>query len=357
MAHVEHHAGPAHVAHHFETADQQLSSGKLGMWIFLATEVLLFGGLFTAYAVYRSHHPEIFQYAHLYLNKILGGINTLVLICSSLTMAWAVRAAQLGKRRFAAWLMLATLVFACAFLGIKYVEYKDKWEEGLLWGKRFAPHEAPHGLEHATLTGRTAVTAPLGAPGVGGFAGDAISPSTVVPAEVGAQGGPTGPQGSAAEGQGASTKPPGEPGHPGTSPAESTPGVPPAPAAANLAAAVAGVVASPPVAGQGGGDRTLIAPPAIGPTGMARGQLERLDRARDARPRNVHIFFGIYFAMTGLHGLHVLAGMAAIGWVLRRTLRGDFSAVYFTPVDLAGLYWHLVDLIWIFLFPLLYLIT
>ena len=315
MTHVEHHAGRTHVAHHFETADQQLSSGKLGMWIFLATEVLLFGGLFTAYAVYRAHHPEIFQYAHLYLNKILGGINTLVLICSSLTMAWAVRAAQLGRSRSAAWLMIATLLFAGAFLGIKYVEYKDKWEERLLWGKRFAPHESPHGLEHATLTGRTAVTAPLGAPGIGGAAGDAIASGTAVPDAVPAPGGPSEAQGGAAEGQGGAAQP------------------------------------------QGGVEQTLIPPAAIGPSGMARGELERVDRQRDARPRNVHIFFGIYFAMTGLHGLHVLAGMAAIGWVLRRTIRGDFSALYFTPVDLAGLYWHLVDLIWIFLFPLLYLIT
>ena len=94
------------LAHHFDTPQQQFESGKLGMWLFLATEILLFGGLFCAYAVYRANHPEIFIYAHQFLDKTLGGINTIVLICSSLTMAWAVRAAQLGQRRLlvaAAW--------------------------------------------------------------------------------------------------------------------------------------------------------------------------------------------------------------------------------------------------------------
>ena len=93
------HGHDPHLGHHFDTPEQQFESGKLGMWIFLATEILLFGGLFCAYAVYRSNHPEIFVYAHRFLDKTLGGLNTLVLICSSFTMAWAVRAAQLGERR------------------------------------------------------------------------------------------------------------------------------------------------------------------------------------------------------------------------------------------------------------------
>ena len=109
-----------HLAHHFETPGQQAESAKLGMWLFLATEILFFGGLFCAYAVYRGNHPEVFIYAHQFLDKILGGINTLVLICSSLTMAWAVRAAQLGKRKRLVALLTATVLLATTFLGIKY---------------------------------------------------------------------------------------------------------------------------------------------------------------------------------------------------------------------------------------------
>ena len=95
----EDHGHDPNLAHHFETATQQYESVKLGMWIFLVTEILLFGGLFCWYAVYRANHPEIFFYAERFLDKTLGGINTVVLICSSLTMALAVRAAQTGRTR------------------------------------------------------------------------------------------------------------------------------------------------------------------------------------------------------------------------------------------------------------------
>jgi len=224
---------PAFLAHHFETPEQQFSTGKLGMWVFLLTEILLFSGLFCAYAVYRANHPEIFEYAHRYLSKTLGAINTGVLITSSLTMAWAVRSVQLGHRRLLIGLLTLTLLGGCGFLGIKYVEYRSKWEEGLLWAREYKPVEPP--------------------------------------------------------------------------------------------------------------------PPEAGPEAKAA--------AKQAQaPRNVGIFFSIYFLMTGLHGIHVIAGMVAIGWVLARSARGDFTPAYFGPVDYVGLYWHLVDLIWIFLFPLLYLI-
>src|SRR5207302_6598702 len=97
-AHNGHHHDP-HLAHHFDTPEQQYQSGKLGMWVFLATEILMFGGLFCAYAVYRHNHPDVFEYAHKWLDKTWGAINTIVLITSSLTMAWGVRLAQLGKQR------------------------------------------------------------------------------------------------------------------------------------------------------------------------------------------------------------------------------------------------------------------
>lgn len=245
-----------HLGHHYASLAQQTDAAKLGMWLFLVTEILLFGGLFVAYAVYRSHHPEVFAYAHRFLDKTLGGLNTVVLICSSLTMAWAVRAAQLGNRRQLARLLAATLLLAAVFLGVKAVEYEAKWKHGLLWGARYQPVEHTADQAHSD-------SAHLGATGIGSHAS---------------------------------------------------------------------------VAGEA----------AVG----------LLDPAHDpgAAPRNVHLFFGIYFVMTGLHGIHVIAGMIVIGWLLRRTLRGEFADGYHTPVDLGGLYWHLVDLVWIYLFPLLYLI-
>ncbi|HZN54610.1 MAG TPA: cytochrome c oxidase subunit 3 family protein [Candidatus Polarisedimenticolaceae bacterium] len=263
MSHAEH---PPYLQHHFETAEQQFDAGKLGIWLFLATEILLFGGLFCAYAIYRANHPEIFVYAHHYLDKTLGGTNTVILLCSSLTMAWAVRASQLGQRKLLVLLLVLTLLGGAGFMGIKYVEYQQKWKHGLLPGAHFAPHD--EGIEAAA---------------------------------------------------------------------------PEKPIA--------------PLAG-GGADRTTIPPSAEGPAGTvppASADLS-LREGPTRRPSNVQIFFSIYFLMTGLHGIHVLVGMIAIGWILVRSLRGHFGPDYFTPVDFVGLYWHLVDLIWIFLFPLLYLI-
>ena len=253
-----------HVAHHFDSAEQQFESGKLGMWIFLATEILLFGGLFCAYAVYRSNHPEIFVYAHRFLDKTLGAINTTVLICSSFTMALAVRAAQLGRTKALVRLLAATIVFAFCFLGIKAVEYEHKWKEGLLWGRRF----------HAELE-RPAAAKP--------------APLPSLPA-------------AAAE------------------------------------------------------ERSAIPPAAVGPRGLAAPGARAHGEEDLGPPKNVQTFFAVYFLMTGLHGVHVIAGMIVIALVLVRARRGEFGPGYFTPVDLAGLYWHLVDLIWIYLFPLLYLI-
>src|SRR5262245_56742385 len=112
-----HGAHDPHLAHHFDTPEQQFESGRLGMWLFLATEVLLFGGLFVGYATYRANHPEIFQYAHQFLDKRLGALNTIVLICSSLTMAWAVRCAQTNNRKGLIAFLIVTLLFAGTFLG------------------------------------------------------------------------------------------------------------------------------------------------------------------------------------------------------------------------------------------------
>jgi cytochrome c oxidase subunit III len=260
-----------HLAHHFETPQQQYQSGKLGIWLFLATEILLFSGLFCAYAVYRANHPEVFEYAHLYLSKQLGALNTMVLIFSSFTMAAAVRCAQLGKTRSLVVLLGITLVCGFAFLGVKFREYQTKWKEGLLTGASYHPESAPPG---------------------------AVVPKPIKP-----------------------------------------------PAAAKPSAPAA--------------DRTSIGPSAVGPQGISKQWLTKKPPPlwHGPVPYNVQVFFGIYFAMTGLHGVHVLAGLAAIAWVLGRARRGEFGPAYFTPIDFTGLYWHLVDIIWIFLFPLLYLIA
>jgi cytochrome c oxidase subunit 3 len=260
---------PPHLAHHFDTPQQQADSGKLAMWIFLATELLMFGGLFCAYTVYRVNHPEVFIYASRFLNVKLGALNTAVLISSSFTMALAVRSVQIDQRRTAMVCMALTILGGAGFMCVKGVEYKDKWEEGLLWGTHYS-HKEP------------ATSRPATQPALLQSPGDPFAPPAQFRTDL------------------------------------------PAPAA-------------PPA-----GLRPQPKPGAVVP----------------AEPVSDHVatFFAVYFLMTGLHGIHVLVGIGVIAWVLRRTAKGEFSSAYFTPVDLVGLYWHLVDIIWIFLFPLLYLV-
>jgi len=307
------------LAHHFDNMEDQHESSKQGMWLFLATEVLLFGGLFCAYAVYRSLHPEVFVYAHQYLDKVMGGINTVVLITSSLTMALAVRAAQLGKRKQLIVFLVLTLLGACGFLGIKYVEYSHKWHMGLLPGIHYDPVEDSHATESRahpdgdasprdsspTLTGTPDHAEPAG-PAAELNVGAGVAPALAVD-QPGAEAAPyveAAPEDEAYE-----------------PPSSDSPDAP------------------------------------AGPTGLADASAEHGDsHDAGAEPRLVHLFFSIYFLMTGLHGIHVLGGMAVITWVLVRSVKGHFRPDYYTPVENVGLYWHIVDLIWIFLFPLLYLI-
>jgi cytochrome c oxidase subunit 3 len=210
------HSDP-HLAHHFDSMATQNHAARLGMWLFLGTEVLLFAGLFLGYAVYRHFYSDTFKAASHHLDLVMGTINTVVLISSSFTVAMAYYSVKKGRNRAAAWLLVFTILCAMAFLVIKAFEYNHKFEEGALPGKWFHFHEM-----------------------------------------------------------------------------EGMPG-------ANL-------------------------------------------------------FFTVYFLATGLHAFHVIVGMTILIWVLRRLVRGDFNPTYYIPVELGGLYWHLVDLIWIFLFPLLYLI-
>ena len=241
---TEAHAAAAAHAHQFEDAGQQRDAVTLGMWAFLVTEILFFGGLFTAYTVYRWSFPAAFALSSHHLDVLLGGVNTVVLICSSLTMALAVHAAQLGRRRGLVVFVLLTMLLGGAFLGIKAVEYYHKYTEHLIPGHSFAM------AHHA-------------------------GPAHVDPA---------------------------------------------------LDAAIAGGV------------------PSVNPGVAADLQ------------RHAQIFFSLYFAMTGMHALHMVVGLGLLGWLVLGARRGRFSREYNSPVEIVGLYWHFVDIVWIFLFPLLYLI-
>ena len=293
----------------FDAPAQQYGAHKLGMWLFLVTEILLFAGLFCVYSIYRARHPEIFIFAHNFLDTNLGALNTIILLFSSFTMAWGVRAAQLGQRRLLSLLLLITLLCAFGFLGVKAIEYNQKWKHGLLWGKNFdyeAIQSGEHGEEAGSATddatGNQHTTADAHAADVARASGDEHAVEM------------------APEAEGA-----------------------PAPSTRTG-------LREPPL-------RSTIPAGAEAPAGLAEAVDEAAAHGQLADiPRNVHIFFGIYFLMTGLHGLHVIAGMVVLSWLIRRSLRGDFGTKNFTAVDLGGLYWHLVDLIWIFLFPLLYLI-
>ncbi len=135
------HEHPKHLAHHFDSLQQQYEAGKLGIWAFIAQEVLFFSGLFAAYAVYRYNHPDVFIYAHHFLDKTMGAVNTCVLLFSSLTMAWGVRCAQLGQQKALQCMLFITILCGVAFMVVKYFEYSHKIHEGLLWGKMYEPTE------------------------------------------------------------------------------------------------------------------------------------------------------------------------------------------------------------------------
>jgi cytochrome c oxidase subunit III len=211
-AHAHH---PAH-QHHFETMEQQAEAATLGMWLFLVTEVMFFGGLLMAYLLYRVWYPVAWSEGSLELDIVLGGVNTVVLILSSLTMALAVRAAQTDQQRATVVFLILTMALGLTFLVIKFFEYKHKFDTGHVPGPNF----------HFE--------------------------------------GPLAPQ--------------------------------------------------------------------------------------------VEIFLSLYFALTGLHALHMVIGFGIMSVILWMTLKGRFSHQWYTPVELAGLYWHFVDIVWIFLFPLLYLV-
>lgn len=345
---------PPFLAHHFQTPEQQYQSGKIGMWIFLVTEILMFGGLFCAYGVLRANYPEVFRYAaNEYLSTTWGTINTIILLTSSLTMAMGVRYAQLSRSKALVACLLLTILGGLGFMCIKGIEYRDKYHHLVGMGAAhniYSPtYEGPHKVQ---LDRPTVDEASAAAP--------ASSPDALL--------------------------------------------------APN---ALAGTADAPSIKPRFATPEGMSASDAA-PTGHHNISLDAMpQQARE----HIFAFFSIYFIMTGLHGIHVIIGMSLIFWITVRASAprhrpallglipillgvyvayvgfitqttlpliiggvlgvlgliaiaagvaagrkrpahavGDFNSQYYTPVDLVGLYWHLVDLVWIFLFPLLYLI-
>jgi cytochrome c oxidase subunit 3 len=322
---------PDFLGHHWESPKQQFEAGKFGMWLFLTTEVLLFGGLFCAYTVWRSNHPELFRYGSQFLDTFWGATNTAVLLISSMTMAMAVTYAARGKTKAVIICLLLTLMGAAGFMAIKYVEYNHKFHEGFYPGLAF--YEEPHASHLWQPLDETAVAHLAHDKTMDMDESNLLHAEAIVRAEL-----------------------------------------PEAPAEA--------VTWNKAVAGPGPGglttsheqeqlaEFTAFLPEAfLGDNEDISGELEFADGHAPGeaphlahplqdpvRPVNAQKFFTIYFMMTGLHGIHVVLGGFMIIWLLYRTIRGEFSREYYTPIDLGGLYWHVVDLIWIFLFPLFYLI-
>ena len=317
--HAAEHGHAPHLAHHFDTPTQQFSTGKLGMWVFLATEILMFGGLFAAYGMYRGNHPEIYLYAHHYLDTTLGAINTVILLASSFTVAWGVRAAQKGQRNLLVVMFLLTLLGGLGFMGIKAIEYGDKFRVHLGPGPSnlfydaaqnplFADADDPHAAQ------RHAIRQLEEYYGIREPAAAAANPRfTLIQNANDANDEPVGRS---------LIRPPGE-AQPGLS-----------------------------EAGRADGPFDPRAVPDLTPADIDW-TWEALPSTEQGR---THMFFQIYYMMTGLHAVHVIIGLGLISWVAVRAYLNHFGPAYYTPVDLVGLYWHLVDLIWIFLFPLLYLI-
>lgn len=347
-----HHSGDDHghdhdhhpaLAHHFEDLDQQFDAGKLGMWLFLAQEVLFFSGLFAAYTVYRWHHPEVFVDAHHHLNTTLGAINTIVLLASSLAIAWGVRAAMRSDRRTILNTHVFTLGCAALFLGVKAIEYTHKWDEGIGAGLfykftgghldadwHFADYMpgltiwslvigalvtllGAHWAGNAKLV-KGWVTGSIGVCilsfGFGIVLAKCIMPT---PAELAMQSGHDGHAAHAGDH------------HADTGHAEASHGTDAAHEAGEEAATEGDIAAT---------EAGAVPDPNFGAAN----------------------FFSIYFIMTGVHAVHIIAGIIAITWVVAKAADGQFDADYFLPVENVGLYWHIVDLVWIYLFPLMYLI-
>ncbi len=369
-------------AHHFENAEQQFDSGKLGMWLFLVTEILFFSGLFCAYAVYRASHPEVFIYASQFLDKYLGGMNTVVLIFSSLTMAWAVRCAQLGQRTGLVTLLGVTLFCAALFLGVKTFEYTEKAHKRLLWSGAFVDakdigknqpqiFKVGEPLPKAEFEERVMASLwtiqklwiipgviallligigfgtgrrPLRTTGIAGFisvigilAGIWISIQIHHAQHAGDHSDAHAVAGEHGEDDHADHE------HAKTADEKQAEQIDAEALALEEKIGREASSAPDPILAEMNNAIPAIVTPVD------------TNSHADA-PRNANLFFSIYYFMTGLHAFHIICGMIAITWLMVRSVENHFRPDYFGPVDFVGLYWHIVDLIWIYLFPLLYLI-
>ncbi len=344
----EHHHHEPFIAHHFDDAEQQFDSGKLGIWLFLVTEILFFSGLFVAYTLYRIHHPEIFEQAHHFLDKRLGALNTIVLLFSSLTMALGVHAAQNGDNKKCGLYVLITMVCAAMFLGVKAIEYSHKWDLGIFVRSEFSYH--PHTAEpfhvspyliklsvipvlllvgfiaasfFARASSKVALSKFMGglAITVGGYFVGVLIGMTFMALT--------------AENEHAQLE---------------------SPSQAPLVLRALTLDDDKHDDGHADADGDAHAD---GDHSHADGEDHAHGDSHAKSPdlgRDVGIFFSIYYCMTGLHAIHIIAGIVALAWIYWRCLVVHWRPDYFGPVDYVGLYWHLVDLIWIYLFPLLYLI-
>lgn len=350
-----------HLAHHFDSPQQQFDSGKLGMWIFLGQEVLFFSALFVAYLVYRTNNPDVWTYASNYLSTPLGFTNTLVLLGSSLTAAWAVRAIQLNDKKKLLMMLVLTMFGGFGFMIIKYIEYSHKFHEQTLMGKHYDPTmKELLAVEEAAKTKKRLkyehhiiwYKAPADRKGITSDSEVLTEPSMVWM---------TDDEARAALGKSYN----------------------PDKAIRNAEGKAQVQVNNPKIekltdanvkklddARQAWVDqevKTLDYPKLFYAykAGTYDGESvvpfdqkvidEHPDKNR-VYTEKLGTFFGVYFAMTGLHGIHVVVGIALFIWLIMRTRRNEFNRMYFAPVDNIALYWHLVDLVWIFLFPLLYLI-
>lgn len=366
-AHDDHgdHDHPPFLAHHFDDAEQQYDSGKLGMWLFLVTEILFFSGMFCAYALYRSIHPEVWTFSSQFLNATLGAFNTGVLLFSSLTMAWGVRCAQLHQRKGLVISLAMTLGCASIFLGVKAIEYTHKWELGLLpagfYESQYLPSLAHHGISNwlyvisaipalcvvgfgiwyglTIVSGdkqKSEVAGPLLVTALCYFVGVGIGLGFESGGEH-AEGG-HGTEAHATEhgdehGEDAHSDHAGEEDHDETH----------------------GDHDADDGHASEFNDRTVVFVSSTAaesePIKPGAPTAAEVDQAGGAG-----LFFSIYYCMTGVHAIHIIAGMIVLTWLLVRATKDHFNEQYFGPVDYVGLYWHIVDLIWIYLFPLLYLI-
>lgn len=338
--HGDHHP---HLAHHFEDLDQQFEAGKLGIWLFLAQEVLFFSGMFAAYTVYRYHHPEVFVNASHHLNVTLGAINTVVLLASSLAIAWGVRAAMRNDRRTVIFTHMFTLLCAGLFMGVKTIEYTHKWDEGIFPAGSYTYVEGSHishGYWHDQIPKMMIISLVAGIFFCLYGAGRATAGATVrgwVMAAIGISlfgvgGGivlakcimPTAQELARAEGHGAHAS------HAHDDEAH--------------------------VKAEDHHEADTHAKEAVHhDEGEAEATVEAVPREKSPVFFEGN-FFSIYFIMTGIHAVHIIAGMIAITWIVVRSALGHFDAEYYGPIEFVGLYWHLVDLVWIYLFPLMYLI-